>query len=53
MISVWAGSLEGLHHVCHVLPEGMLKHTRTHTRALTQATVFPHGAAGVCLHLSY
>lgn len=36
MISVWAGSLEGLHHVCHVLPEGIqppYMQKRTHTRA--------------------
>lgn len=33
MISVWAGSLEGL-HVCHVLPEASLAslHAETHTR---------------------
>lgn len=60
MISMWAGSLEGLHHVCHVLPEGIpaFLHAEicTHTNARrlrTQATVFPHSAAGVCLHLSY
>ena len=55
MISVWAGSLEGLHHVCHVLPEGVRAslHAETHTGACMQATVFPHSAAGVCLHLSY
>lgn len=58
MIVVWAGNLEGLHHVCHVLPEGILAcsqagSTHTHTHLLTQATVFPHSTAGGCLHLSY
>ncbi len=67
MISVWAGSLEGLHHVCHVLPEGILAslhaetrihthtHTHSHTHALArkQATVFRHSLAGFYLHLFY
>ena len=58
MISVWAGSLGGFASCLPRSPRGhssllTCRNTRACTPARTQATVFPHSAAGVCLHLSY
>lgn len=43
MISVWVGSLEGLHHVCHIFPMGILAplHVETHTYTHTFARKLP------------